>query len=170
MHSEIVRRQGRLWTPFLTVSAFVLAVQSRAADEVQRPVNERFVAADTQEIPSFQRHVVNLFGRLGCNGRSCHGSFQGRGGFQLSLFGYDFKADHAALLAKDSPRIDVAHPEQSLILVKATQPDGDGFSPDDVAATFYHSLGIDHTKEYHTSTGRPITIVRGGQIIRELCS
>lgn len=53
---------------------------------------------------------------------------------------------------------------------KATQPDGDGFSPDDVAATFYHSLGIDHTKEYHTNTGRPITIVRDGRIIRELFS
>ena len=53
---------------------------------------------------------------------------------------------------------------------KATQPDGEGFSPDDVAATFYHSLGIDHTKEYHTNTGRPITIVRGGRIIRELFS
>jgi uncharacterized protein (DUF1501 family) len=53
---------------------------------------------------------------------------------------------------------------------KATLPDGDGFSPDDVAATFYHSLGIDHTKEYHTNTGRPITIVRDGRIIRELFS
>ncbi len=51
---------------------------------------------------------------------------------------------------------------------KATQPDGEGFSPDDVAATFYHNMGIDHTKEYHTSTGRPITIVRNGKIIREL--
>jgi uncharacterized protein (DUF1501 family) len=51
---------------------------------------------------------------------------------------------------------------------KATHPDGAGFSPGDVAATFYHSLGIDHTKEYHTSTGRPITIVRDGRIIREL--
>jgi uncharacterized protein (DUF1501 family) len=53
---------------------------------------------------------------------------------------------------------------------KATQPDGEGFSPDDVAATFYHSLGIDHTKEYHTNTGRPITIVRDGRVIRELFS
>ena len=44
----------------------------------------------------------------------------------------------------------------------------DGFSPDDVAASFYYNLGIDHTKEYHTSTGRPITIVRNGTVIREL--
>lgn len=51
---------------------------------------------------------------------------------------------------------------------KATLPVGKGFSPDDVAASYYHALGIDHAKEYHTSTGRPIMIVRDGQVIREL--
>lgn len=51
---------------------------------------------------------------------------------------------------------------------EATLPAADGFSPADVAATFYHNLGIDHTKEYHTNTGRPITIVRSGSVIREL--
>jgi uncharacterized protein (DUF1501 family) len=51
---------------------------------------------------------------------------------------------------------------------RATQPAEAGFSPDDAAATFYHNLGIDFTKEYHTSTGRPITIVRDGQVIRDL--
>jgi len=48
--------------------------------------------------------------------------------------------------------------------------DGTGISPDDVAASFYHNLGIDYTKEYHSSTGRPITIVRDGSVIRELFS
>lgn len=51
---------------------------------------------------------------------------------------------------------------------KATEPKGDGFSPDDVAASFYHNLGIDHTKEYHTNTGRPVMIVREGHVIEEL--
>ena len=51
---------------------------------------------------------------------------------------------------------------------KATLPKGDGFSPSDAAASFYHSLGIDHTKEYHTKTGRPIMIVRDGHVIRPL--
>lgn len=51
---------------------------------------------------------------------------------------------------------------------KATQPASDPYRPDDVAATFYHCLGIDHTKEYHTDTGRPITIVRDGRLIPEL--
>jgi uncharacterized protein DUF1501 len=50
----------------------------------------------------------------------------------------------------------------------ASVPKNDGFSPDDVAATFYRTLGIDHTKEYHTNTGRPITIVRDGHIIEKL--
>lgn len=51
---------------------------------------------------------------------------------------------------------------------KAAQPRHEGFSPDDVAATFYHNLGIDHTKEYHTETGRPIMIVRNGEVIRQV--
>ncbi|AMV17269.1 DUF1501 domain-containing protein [Planctomyces sp. SH-PL14] len=46
--------------------------------------------------------------------------------------------------------------------------DGKGYSPDNIAASFYHTLGIDHTKEYHTSSGRPVMIVREGQIIPEL--
>jgi hypothetical protein len=45
---------------------------------------------------------------------------------------------------------------------------GDGISPDDVAASFYHSLGIDFHKEYRTPTGRPVAIVRYGTVIKEL--
>jgi hypothetical protein len=85
------------------------------------PISSRFAAAESKETPSFRRHVVPLLGKLGCNGRACHGSFQGRGGFRLSLFGYDFKADHEALLAKtDEPRVNVANPDASLILQKPT--------------------------------------------------
>jgi len=51
---------------------------------------------------------------------------------------------------------------------KATGPDSQAITPDDAAATFYHSLGIDYTKEYQSSIGRPITIVRDGAAIREL--
>ncbi len=88
--------------------------------KVIRPAAERFANEATTEIPDFQRHVLPLMGRLGCNTRSCHGSFQGRGGFRLSLFGYDFKADHEALLAKDSGRVDLEAPELSKILEKPT--------------------------------------------------
>ncbi|MBL67679.1 MAG: hypothetical protein CMO74_04375 [Verrucomicrobiales bacterium] len=72
------------------------------------------------EIPSFRRHVVPLASKLGCSGRECHGSFQGRGGFQLSLFGYDFAKDHKAITNDTENRIRVNRekPEESLFLQK----------------------------------------------------
>ncbi|MCA9089611.1 MAG: DUF1501 domain-containing protein [Planctomycetaceae bacterium] len=50
----------------------------------------------------------------------------------------------------------------------ATEPLNEAISPDDAAASFYHALGIDHTKEYHTNTGRPVMIVRDGNVIDSL--
>ncbi len=50
----------------------------------------------------------------------------------------------------------------------ASAPKNEAITPDDVAASFYHSLGINHTQEYHTNTGRPITIVRDGHVIQKL--
>jgi uncharacterized protein (DUF1501 family) len=50
----------------------------------------------------------------------------------------------------------------------ATEPADKGFSPDDVAASFFRTLGIDHTKEYYTNTNRPVMIVREGKVIEEL--
>jgi len=95
-----------------------------AAETVVPPAAERF-AGESTETPDFQRHVVPLLGRLGCNGRVCHGSFQGQGGFRLSLFGFDFAADHASLSAAPKNdavdagrRIDRSKPSESLILQK----------------------------------------------------
>jgi hypothetical protein len=51
---------------------------------------------------------------------------------------------------------------------KGEGPKDTPISPDDVAATFYQSLGIDAHKEYKTPTGRPVMIVRNGTAIREL--
>jgi uncharacterized protein (DUF1501 family) len=51
---------------------------------------------------------------------------------------------------------------------KAMKPKSRPISPDDVAASFYHSLGIDYTKEYQTPTGRPVMIVRNGSLVDEL--
>ncbi|WP_425618847.1 DUF1549 and DUF1553 domain-containing protein [Anatilimnocola sp. NA78] len=105
----------------------LVALTTSAAEttpaEVQKPIHERFGQAEGEEVPSFQRHISPLFGRLGCNGRSCHGSFQGRGEFRLSLFGYDFKADHDALMDAKRPRVDVKNIDESLILAKPTDAD-----------------------------------------------
>src|SRR6516162_6387334 len=91
-----------------------------AGAEIVRRVDERFGSPDAAEVPDFQKHVVPLLGRLGCNGRACHGSFQGQAGFRLSLFGYDFKADHEALLGGKTPRVNLKQPSESLILQKPT--------------------------------------------------
>ncbi|MBX6315465.1 MAG: DUF1549 domain-containing protein, partial [Isosphaeraceae bacterium] len=69
----------------------------------------------------FERHVMSLLGRLGCNAGSCHGSFQGRGGLALSLFSHAPARDYLAL-TRDAHgrRVDVIHPERSLLLLKPT--------------------------------------------------
>jgi hypothetical protein len=109
------------------LSASLMAVgparSSAAADTppaaVERVrIDSRYATDKTQESPDFRQHVVPLLGKLGCNGRACHGSFQGQGGFRLSLFGYDFKADHENLLTGDEPRTNLSEPLKSLILAK----------------------------------------------------
>jgi hypothetical protein len=47
-------------------------------------------------------------------------------------------------------------------------PQQQPITPDDVAATFYKTLGIDVTKMYRTPSGRPVMIVRNGKAIEEL--
>jgi hypothetical protein len=81
-------------------------------------VSKRFKSADGKETPDFRRHMMPLLGKLGCNGRACHGSFQGQGGFRLSLFGYDFKLDHEGLAGGDEPRVLPEYPDESLALHK----------------------------------------------------
>src|SRR5690349_13464904 len=69
----------------------------------------------------FDRHVAGLLGRLGCSAGACHGSFQGRGGLRLSLFGHDPARDFEALTRGDQARrVNLAEPDRSLVLLKAT--------------------------------------------------
>lgn len=114
--------------PILVLLSFCGQAFAPGVGGAERPVSERFAqqAASEDAPPSFQRHVMPLLGRLGCNGRACHGSFQGQGGFRLSLFGYDFATDHAALLEADSGRVNTAAPLESLILNKPTSEDDHG--------------------------------------------
>ena len=81
--------------------------------------SQRYGQADATEAPSFRQHIIPLLGVRGCNGRECHGSFAGKGDFQLSLFGYDFDKDHNELVSQEEgPRTDKDAPENSLLLLK----------------------------------------------------
>src|SRR5262249_10927261 len=88
---------------------------SIASAAVQLPGNLRIDNVD------FERHVMGVLGKMGCNSGSCHGSFQGKGGFRLSLFGYDPDKDYFALTREAlGRRIDPVNPDRSLILLKPT--------------------------------------------------
>ena len=118
------RSHRRIRSAVWLVAVMVAAATARGDDgELLPPIDARFSGSVSASpagagTPDFRRHVVPLLGRLGCNSRACHGSFQGQGGFQLSLFGYDFAADHANLLGGDAPRTDVDDPAASLVLRK----------------------------------------------------
>jgi len=83
-------------------------------------VDRTWSVAGGGDTPSFTKHVVPFFNKVGCSNRSCHGSFQGQGGFRLSLFGYDPTLDSEQLPRDDGrgPRIDLARVDESLALRK----------------------------------------------------
>jgi hypothetical protein len=87
--------------------------------------SERFGSLDKADDASFRRHVIPLFSRTGCSGRECHGAFAGQGGFQLSLFGYDFENDFKEITqdadgGEAEVRVNKDKAIESLILTKAT--------------------------------------------------
>jgi hypothetical protein len=83
----------------------------------------------TVERVDFERHVMGVLTRSGCNAASCHGSFKGKGGFRLSLFAAEPDSDFRAI-ARDQTgrRIDVNEADDSLLLLKPTaqEPHGGG--------------------------------------------
>tara|TARA_R110002072_G_scaffold302100_1_gene483889 strand:+ start:44039 stop:46741 length:2703 start_codon:yes stop_codon:yes gene_type:complete len=102
----------------LSLLIFAASAGNGVADDISKllpPAVERFNSGDVEEVPNFRRHMVPLLGKLGCNSRACHGSFQGQGDFRLSLFGYDFKMDHEGL----SERVDTDAPADSYAVQKA---------------------------------------------------
>jgi uncharacterized protein (DUF1501 family) len=52
---------------------------------------------------------------------------------------------------------------------RAEGPEEQGFSPDDLAASFLTAIGLNPHKEYDSGSGRPITAIRDGRPIPGLC-
>ena len=50
----------------------------------------------------------------------------------------------------------------------ATAPTADPVSVEDILRTIFHQMGIDSAKTYNTPLGRPVPIVNGGKIIKDL--
>ena len=114
-------------TGILSLISVSALAQAAEKTNIIKPVSQRFADPEIKETPQFQQHVVPLLGKLGCNGRACHGSFQGKGDFRLSLFGYDFSLDHKQITAEDVGRVDLKEPAKSLVLQKPLEEvDHDG--------------------------------------------
>jgi hypothetical protein len=78
---------------------------------------------------SFERDIVPILSKAGCNSGACHGKAEGQNGFKLSVFGYDAEADQRAIAQEArGRRVFPAAPHRSLLLLKATAevPHGGG--------------------------------------------
>jgi len=95
--------------------AVCLALPAAASAQVELPTGGTIPRVD------FERHVMGLLSKTGCNAGSCHGSFQGKNGFRLSLFGYEPAMDFANLTRDNlGRRVNLVKPDESLLLLKAT--------------------------------------------------
>ena len=69
----------------------------------------------------FENDLMPVFTKFGCNAGACHGAAAGRGEFKLSLFGGNLQADYKAIVRQlAGRRINLMHPEQSLVILKPT--------------------------------------------------
>lgn len=108
----------------LTLALVPQAVAAAQIDPIESsPVASNTVSPESEPNQSiqFSRDVISALTKAGCNSGACHGSFQGRGGFQLSLLGFDSKFDYDVLTkASRGRRLNLARPELSLLLLKPT--------------------------------------------------
>lgn len=71
--------------------------------------------------PDFIEDVNPIISKLGCNAGTCHGAKDGKNGFKLSLRGYDAIFDVRGFTDDMAcRRVNVAAPDSSLMLLKAT--------------------------------------------------
>ena len=103
----------------MTIRTLIAAVVCALAPAAAR-ADVALPTGGTLKQVDFERHVMGLLSKTGCNSGGCHGSFQGKNGFRLSLFGYEPVMDHAALTRDNlGRRVNVVRPDESLILQKA---------------------------------------------------
>lgn len=122
-----------LWVMFVAHAPQAQSAPLDPAESGSRAKNVRSAPIE------FTRDVLPALTKAGCNAGACHGSFQGRGGFQLSLLGFDAAFDYDVLTkASRGRRINPGIPERSLLLQKPTGaiPHGGGrrIAPDSEVA------------------------------------
>ena len=78
----------------------------------------------------FDTQIIPILTKAGCNAGACHGAAAGRGEFHLSLYGGDPAFDFESIaLELEGRRVNLAKPENSLLLLKATESINHGGGP-----------------------------------------
>jgi hypothetical protein len=101
--------------PVTAFACLILAVSSlRAADDTDR-------TGVTGNSVSFRYDVLAAVSKQGCSAGMCHGSPAGKGGFLLSLRGFDPTADYDRIVkGNGGRRVSIPDPLHSLLLRKPT--------------------------------------------------
>jgi Protein of unknown function (DUF1553)/Protein of unknown function (DUF1549) len=100
---------------------FVTALIAVPGSEGGETANEGKPSLGLLGTVSFRHEVVPAFTKLGCNQGACHGSQHGKGGFKLSLLGFEPEVDYTAIVkSAGQRRVAPSAPEDSLVLLKPT--------------------------------------------------
>ncbi len=96
----------------------VTTLEIRAAD-TSATVKVAVASTSADRPVSFGTEVQPVLTKFGCNSGNCHGAQHGRGGFKLSLFGFDAIFDHDQIVrSNEGRRVVVSDPERSILLSK----------------------------------------------------
>jgi hypothetical protein len=102
----------------------VIAVAPGVADVrvtvASKTVTLHVVVGKNPVLPvSLRNEVIPVLSRQGCSSGACHGSPKGKGGFRLSLRGFDLSIDETTLRGEFfARRVSVLDPDSSLLLRK----------------------------------------------------
>src|SRR5216684_8485017 len=105
------------------------AVVTVSVEGAARPVEVHVEGIVSEPKTEFEEQVLPILSKAGCNGGACHASQHGKGGFVLSVMGYDPPADRNAIVRdRMQRRVNLLDPADSLILKKPTMamPHGGG--------------------------------------------
>jgi len=91
------------------------------ADDWQGEVQVTVEEVTAEPKIQFMKHVRPVIAKAGCNMGACHASQYGKGGFKLSVFGFEPSKDWTAIVRDQlQRRINFVQPENSLLLLKPT--------------------------------------------------
>jgi hypothetical protein len=89
--------------------------------ESSQTVAVQVAGVEEQPKIGFDSHIRPILSRLGCNAGACHASQFGKGGFVLSVVGFDPDLDYNAMVRdRQQRRVSLVQPEESLLLRKPT--------------------------------------------------